>query len=88
MIDVATRSDRSFGMATLQTLVRPFRPNLVKPGKPQPAGSNKLTVHRSAKKHCHVEQRQIERIWVYDLVPKSQQRSTVKAEPIASKHIY
>ena len=86
MIEVTTRTDRSFGMATLQTLVRPFRPMLVKPGKPTSAGSNQLDVHRSAKRHFRVEERQVEGIWVYDIVPKTTKES--KGGAAHKKRIY
>ncbi|KAH0368834.1 alpha/beta-hydrolase, partial [Aureobasidium melanogenum] len=70
-MEVSTRSDKSTPISLLQTLIKPFRPSLIKPKKEFPAGSPYLDVHKTAKKRCNVTERQVEGIWLYDMKPKT-----------------
>lgn len=65
-----TRSDRSLAIRALQACISPFGSRLVKPGKPLPAGSPKLSVPSSAKKRCNVTERRVADTWLYDFMPK------------------
>ena len=67
---VTHRTNRSIPMFLLQHLIKPFNTAIIKPGKPLPAGSPRLTPHSSAKKHCEVKETQVEGIYIYELVAK------------------
>ncbi|KAI4729297.1 alpha/beta-hydrolase [Aureobasidium sp. EXF-10728] len=69
-MEISTRSDKSTPISLLQTIIKPFRPYLIKPKKELPAGSPYLDVHKTAKKRCNVTERQVEGIWLYDMKPK------------------
>ncbi|KAK4539373.1 hypothetical protein LTR36_011003 [Oleoguttula mirabilis] len=66
-IKVTKRTDRSLYMLVLQHLLKPFNAQLVKPRKVFPAGSPRLEPHKNARKHCAVQERQVDDIYIYDL---------------------
>lgn len=68
-IEISTRSDISLLYRAVRTLIRPIRPNLVRPGKPLPSGSPQL----SAPKNRDVEilESCCEGVWQYTFCPKS-----------------
>lgn len=77
-IQVTKRTNRSLYMFVLQHLIKPFNARLVTPKKEFPAGSPRLEVPKKARKHCAVQERQVEDIYIYDLsasqtTPKSAQ---------------
>ncbi|KAI4838614.1 alpha/beta-hydrolase, partial [Aureobasidium sp. EXF-8845] len=82
-MEISTRSDKSTPIALLQTIIKPFRPHLVKPKKEFPAGSPYLDVHKSAKKRCDVTERQVEGIWLFEMQPKTP--SLTKGESVGEK---
>ncbi|KAL8825252.1 MAG: hypothetical protein Q9170_007869 [Blastenia crenularia] len=61
---------RSWATTLLQFLIRPFRPLLVKPGKPLPSGSPRITPLSKIRSRCHIEEKQINGIWTYTLSAK------------------
>ena len=63
-------SGRSFLTALLQTLIRPFRPRLVNPGPPLPAGSPQLQPHQSIYTSCYVNEIQVNHIYLYNVIAK------------------
>lgn len=65
-------------MSLLQTLIKPIGQKLITPKKEFPAGSVKLTPHKAAKKKCHITERQVEGLWVYDLTSKSSQHQSTR----------
>lgn len=86
---ITARHGRSRSMILLQTLIRPFGTSLVKPGKPTAAGSPRLTPHRSAKKNgCSVQERQVEGIWLYDVVHQGGRTDEKSPSGSARKRIY
>lgn len=69
-IKVTKRTNRSLYMHTLQLILRPFNASLVKPRGEAPPGSQKLEPHKKVKKRCDSTERQVEGMWVYDMVAK------------------
>lgn len=65
-----TRSDKSLGMSLLHTLIRPIGQKLITPKIVYPAGSPKLTPHAYARKRCHITERQVCDVYIYDMVAK------------------
>lgn len=70
-ITVDRRSGRSGRTSILQTVLKPFGSRLIKPGKPQPAGSPELRADEKVYDSCNVRQRVIEGIRVYDMNPRA-----------------
>lgn len=64
--DCTIYSTRSFLTKILQPCLRPFRPHLVKPGKPQEAGSIKLFPPKTS---CPITERTVKDIRLYDYSP-------------------
>ncbi|CZT09144.1 uncharacterized protein RAG0_14002 [Rhynchosporium agropyri] len=64
-IRVDRRESRSLVNAAAQKIVGPFASFILRPGKPEPAGSPRLTPHKGAKKICTIEETQIADTWVY-----------------------
>jgi acetyl esterase/lipase len=69
-IIVTRRTDRSFITHVFHKLIRPFGPSLIKPKKRTPAGSPKLDIPPNIQKTCDVSERQIESIYLYDIIAK------------------
>ena len=65
-IKLTVRSDLSLLYRCLRVVIRPFRPRLVKPGKPLPAGSPKLKRPNSK---CRIEERISQGLYLYDFHP-------------------
>lgn len=74
-IQVTKRTNRSVYMFLLQHLLKPFKSQIVKPGRVFPAGSPKLDPHKKALKVCDVRERLVEGIYQYDLTAKVSQAS-------------
>ncbi|KAI0127083.1 Alpha/Beta hydrolase protein [Xylariales sp. AK1849] len=72
-VTVRTETDLSLLYRILRTIIKPFRPRLVKPGKPLPAGSPRLEDHPRAKNKCKIIERRHEEsgVWLYDVRPDS-----------------
>lgn len=68
-IHVTKRHDRSTLMMLLQLLIKPFAAQLVSNDTVFPAGSPQLTPHKRATKRCRVQERMVEEIYLYDIVP-------------------
>ncbi|THV65149.1 alpha/beta-hydrolase [Aureobasidium pullulans] len=85
---ITTRSGKSTPIALLQTIIKPFRPRLIKPNKELPPESPKLDIHRTAKKRCNVIERQVEGIWLYEMTPNTASLSSKSTEIERKRHIY
>lgn len=83
-MQIEHRAGRSLSTRALHACIRPFGSRLVKPGKPLPAGSPRLSVPALAKKHCHVNERQVENIWLYDFETKSRH----SADSLPERRVY
>lgn len=70
-MEVSRRHDRSMYMSILQKIIRPFKKLLVKSDKEFPDGAPRLKASSAAKKLCHVQERKVEDVWIYDLTSKS-----------------
>ncbi|KAK5467866.1 hypothetical protein LTS15_000839 [Exophiala xenobiotica] len=66
-IELTTRTDLSFLYKVLRTLIRPFRPRLVKPGKEAPPGSQRLKPLQKFKRGCEILESKREGVWEYTL---------------------
>ena len=64
------KTNRSIPAAFLHTLIKPFRPRIIKPGKPLPGGSQKLEVPSSIQADYEVTESSIEDVWTYSVSPK------------------
>ena len=62
-IQVTAREDLSIFYRILRTCIRPFRPRLVSPGKPLPAGSPRLSPPSTK---CTIREQQSEGLYLYD----------------------
>ncbi|KAK8203593.1 hypothetical protein M8818_005243 [Zalaria obscura] len=71
---------RSLRTTLLQTLVKPFRPRLVKSKREYPAGSPRLqrADYKTIEKHCTVTERQTEGIWLYDITSRSSDKAKAR----------
>lgn len=69
-IQITRRSDRSFVTYVFHKAIRPFGLLLIKPKKKYPPGSQKLDVPSNIHKRCDVSERQLESIYLYDIVAK------------------
>ncbi|KAK4501456.1 hypothetical protein PRZ48_007265 [Zasmidium cellare] len=79
-IKVTKRHDRSLYMHVLHRAVRLFKGRIIKLGDPLPAGSPKIEPTKKAKKQLNVRERELEGVWMYDLLPKqsTEKRATKK----------
>ena len=69
-IQVTKRTDRSIYMFILHHIIKLLGPQLIKARKIYPAGSPRLDPHSKAKKHCDIQERIVEDIYIYDLTAK------------------
>lgn len=76
-IHVTKRTDRTLITHIAHSTLRIISPVLTKPPKPFPPGSPQLIVPRGVNKSCHVHERQVEFIWIYDLISKRQSSKTI-----------
>ena len=72
-IKVTNHHNRSLPTALLQFIIHPFGGIISNPGKSLPAGSPKLKPHTSASRTCNIAEREIDGIWIYDLIAKEPQ---------------
>ncbi|KAK3712134.1 hypothetical protein LTR37_009225 [Vermiconidia calcicola] len=82
------RTNRSIPTFILQHLIKPFNTRLIQPKKGLPGGSNQLEVHRKAKKRCDVQERVVEGIYIYDMLPKHQLAQNGSARKKKRKRLY
>jgi len=66
---VTTETDLSLQYKVLRLVIRSFRPQLVKPGKPLPAGSPRLAKAPKSKNGVKIQERQEPNIWLNDFFP-------------------
>ncbi|KAF5023281.1 hypothetical protein F66182_4662 [Fusarium sp. NRRL 66182] len=69
---VDERSGQSLPTKVLQNLIKPLRPKLVEIGKVSSDDPTRIKPSRGARKRAHVDERNVEGIWTYDLTPKSE----------------
>ncbi|KAK5164535.1 uncharacterized protein LTR77_009741 [Saxophila tyrrhenica] len=82
------RTNRSIPTFLLHHLIRPFGAKLISPGKTFPAGSPRLTAHNTAKRRCHIQERVVEGMYLYDLRPKKSANSDRGRNEKRKKRIY
>ncbi|KAK5137703.1 hypothetical protein LTR08_007274 [Meristemomyces frigidus] len=87
-IQITKRDDRSLYMFFAQHLIRLFRTQLIKQGPSFPPGSPSLDVHKSAKKHCEVQERKVDDIYIYDLTAKKPAPDRESPKTRQRKRIY
>lgn len=96
-IDITRETSRSAPTAVLENILKPFGNLLIRPGKPEPAGSPELEPHKSVYEHCEVKHHQVAGIHIYDItaLPKAstahkQDASLSSRSPSGArhKHIY
>ncbi|KAJ3540226.1 hypothetical protein NM208_g5154 [Fusarium decemcellulare] len=69
-LTVHHRNERYFTTRVLQTILKPFKPALVKAGKLSSSDPTRLDAPKAARKRCDVAERKVAGLWVYDLVSK------------------
>ena len=72
-IQITTRTDLSLLYRITRRILRPLRPNLVRPGKPQPSGSPRLSPPK--KSNCDIVESKVEDVWQYTFIPKGKYSS-------------
>lgn len=75
-LTISRRTDNSRGMRSLQHVLKPLRPHLAKPRKIAPAGSQKLSPPDKVSKQCRITEKQVDGIWLYELVSLDQTKTT------------
>ena len=77
VMEVAERSDRSTSAYLLRVLLlRPFASQMTKITICDQEGSLRLKAPFTVREKCHIEERQVESIWLYDITPKKSSGST------------
>jgi acetyl esterase/lipase len=84
-IKVTSYDDLSVLYKVLRTVIRPFRPRLVKPGKPLPLGSPKLSPPHAK---CATSERQVEGIFLHDFLPTSPSPSSSLQNRSGRHHLF
>ncbi|KAL0567452.1 hypothetical protein V5O48_014539 [Marasmius crinis-equi] len=69
-IILTQHSERSWRSTLLQSVLRPIKHHVFKPGKPHDGDSLQLKPHKSCEKTCIVTERQVDGIFVYDIVSR------------------
>ncbi|GAB7360620.1 hypothetical protein MBLNU230_g0500t1 [Neophaeotheca triangularis] len=82
-IKITHETRRSIYTFLLHKLLRPFGGKIAKPRTIMPEGSNKLDIPKKAYKHCTVEERRVEGIWVYDV--RSQEQTQLQNDSSARR---
>lgn len=77
-IKVTYRGDRSIPMFMVQSFIRPFNTFIAKSRHVRPPGSQKLEGSSAARKKLNIEERVVEEMYLYDLVPKSTSQSNTE----------
>src|SRR5688572_9931640 len=75
-LTISRRSDISRGLRSLQHFPRPLRPHVAKRRKTEPAGSQKRSPPDKVTKQCRVTEKQVDGIWLYELVSLEQVKTT------------
>lgn len=57
-------------MFTLEHIIKPFNTRIIKPRKVFPPCSNQLYPHRKAANQCEISERNVEDIYIYEIIPK------------------
>lgn len=70
VLEIIERRDKTFAMKALQTAIKPVGTKLVAPKKEFPAGSPQLNPHGKAQNRCHVHEREVEGVFIYDMTPR------------------
>ena len=66
-ITITHHTERSWRSFLLQSILRPFKHRIFKPGEPHDPGSPQLTPHKACTKVCTVTERQVDGIYTYDV---------------------
>lgn len=82
-IIVDHRTARSIPAATVQGILKPVGPLILKAGNPQPPGSPRITPPTKADKKCTIEESQIDGVWMYTLFRNNEER-----KPVTHKLLY
>ncbi|KAK8080361.1 hypothetical protein PG997_008179 [Apiospora hydei] len=90
LVTVQRETDLSLLYRVLRTVIKPLRPRLVKPGKPEPAGSPRLANHPRRKNGCKIVERCHDRTdtWLYDFVPETSSSFVRKQGPGPLHNVY
>lgn len=80
-LTVTQLNGRSIPTTILQTVVRPFRPRLVKPGKPTPPGSQPLQPPKSASSKCDIKEYKVKNVYLSSFTPKSPEHTSKVVDP-------
>ncbi|KAI3552163.1 hypothetical protein CABS01_06499 [Colletotrichum abscissum] len=72
-------------MLLLQVAIKPLRPRLASPSK-LPPNAERLTPPKNPRK-CHIEERELEGLWLYDITQKSNSRSDRELSPRRQRRI-
>jgi acetyl esterase/lipase len=75
-------------MFLLHHIIKPIRSKLITPKKVFPAGSQKLEPHKKARRKCDVQERVVEDMYLYDLVPRRAAAPSEKRDTSKKKRIY
>lgn len=75
-LSVTRRTDKSVPTSIMHLMLRPIRPRLVKPRRVISVASPRLTPPKKASRWCHVTDRDVDGVWVYDLTLRAD-----RAEP-------
>lgn len=84
---VTHRSDKSLFMSLLQSLVRPLRPRLVKPKQVVASASPRASPPIKVKRQCHLTERLVNDMWIYDLA-SGKQRPVEENEAPLKRIVY
>ncbi|KXH41827.1 hypothetical protein CNYM01_06743 [Colletotrichum nymphaeae SA-01] len=79
------RNDRSLLMLLLQVAIKPLRPRLASPSK-LPPNAERLTPPKNPRK-CHIEERELEGLWLYDITQQSNSRSDRELSPRRQRRV-
>ncbi|KAM0723549.1 hypothetical protein Q7P37_000536 [Cladosporium fusiforme] len=85
-ITTTHRTDRSLLMALLQTCLRPFGPKITNITSVTPPGSPQLTIPKSATRRCHVTERRVNDIYIYDCTSRTLAETLDPPNPEKTKH--
>lgn len=80
------KARRSVPTASLQTLIKPFRPHLIQPSKQLPGGSPKLQVPGSIRTDCRVTESLIEDVWTYEVSPGNLEENSTSVRDGRPEH--
>lgn len=75
---ITRRTEKSTLTKLLHVILRPLKPRLVLPKLHHHSGSQKLEPPKKVSRRCHVNERQIDGIWVYDITSKTAEDETKK----------